>query len=157
MTDMVPGGRLDASVRAAAAAMPPETDVELFHEADQSGRGTMQAVPVRMVGSSPAEHASYYTITINASAASMPSVRRLLPRDELRQVAWIMPIDNAIIIAASKEQAQDPLNAGGSFPSGGYSPQPVKVTHQEAVYAANTSLTQACRVSVMVETGRTDA
>ena len=59
-----------------------------------------------------------------------------------------------IVIATSLEQAQDPANVGGTFPSGGYMPAGgYQVTHREPVWACNTSTTATCRVAVMVETG----
>jgi hypothetical protein len=109
--------------------------------------------PVPVIRSASA-HGNYYTVMIPASAAGIPSVAQLLPQDAGRVVAYILPIDNAIVIATSKEQAQDPANVGGAYPGGTYAPPGgYPVTHSEQVWAANTSTSGSCRVSVMVETG----
>jgi hypothetical protein len=98
--------------------------------------------------------AAYSTVTLQPSAGGVPATARLLPRDDERVIAWILPIDGPVIIAPTLEQAQDPSNIGGTYPSGAYAPPGgYQVTHRESVYACNASTTATCRVSVMVETG----
>lgn len=124
--------------------------------------GEMTAVPVRHDGPvralrAAARTAAYSTVVLPASssgAVTTPGVARLLPRDDERVIAWILPIDGPIIVAPTLEQAQDPTNVGGTYPSGSYAPPGgYRITHREQVWACNPSTTATCRVSVMVETG----
>jgi hypothetical protein len=145
MTTPHPGSRIDATQRAAAAA-EPGTSREMHEQGPD-----MMAVPVTVQGQAPAINGRYSVITISASTASVVSVRQLLPYDDCRQVAHIIPIDGAIIVSTSKEQAQDPANVGGTYPSAGFPVPPIR--HREAVWACNPSTSAAVRVSVAVETG----
>jgi hypothetical protein len=149
---MPPGGR----TRAAQNAREQSAPVPVPQAPDISA--TLLPVPVRAgevlpTTPWPSAHGSYFTVTIPASSAGIPSTRQLLGRDQLRQRAVIMPIDGAVIVATSLEEAQDPNNAGVDTPAGGYAAMPFEVFHQETVWAANPSVTAAVRVSVAVEQG----
>jgi hypothetical protein len=150
-----PGSRVHAAQRAEEDATPDATHVAAAQKA-QPGTG-IDPVPVSAetplpVISAPAQHAVYTTVTIPASTSTVPSVRQLLPRDYNRQVAFINPIDAAIVISNSKEGAQDPQNLGtypsGTYTNGGSPP----IRNSEPVWAMNTSTSTSCRVSIIVET-----
>jgi len=86
------------------------------------------------------------------------TVEQLLPRDPLRQFAYITPIDAAIVIGTTLEQCQAAGNVAAAVPnpSGGYLPAlstTPPIRHNEPVYCVNTSAAAACRVTVLVERG----
>jgi hypothetical protein len=153
--DPAPGSRHAAAASAAAQA----GELAELEQPAAEPQPAFTAVPVRHEGPvrtlrAASRTAAYSTVTLPASATLAPGVAQLLPRDDERVIAWILPIDGPIIIAPSKEQAQDPSNIGGTYPSGAYAPAGgYPVTHREQVWACNPSTTITCRVSVMIETG----
>jgi hypothetical protein len=155
----VPGGRIAGARGAAAQAQPDPVAVAVAQAAAAGQAPAMAPVPVR--GAEPlatinaaAAEGRYFTVVLPASTVLAPGVRPILPRDDSRVCAWILPIDGPIIVATSLEQAQDPTNVGGIYPSGQYMPAGgYPVTHREPMWACNPSTTSTCRVSVMVETG----
>jgi hypothetical protein len=157
--DAVPGGRIDRARRAAAQAQPEALDVAAIQAQLAGQQPAIQPVPVSASDALPvinaaAAHGNYFTVILPISTTLAPGVRQLLPRDNDRVRAFIIPVDNAIIAATTLEQAQDPTNVGGTFPSGNYMPAGgYEVTHCEPVWACNTSTSATCRVAVMVETG----
>lgn len=150
-----PGSRVHAAQHAAEQAAAPAAP----QPPAGPPAGAMTAVPVRHtepapVYTAPARFASYSTVLVPASSGNVPGTARLLPRDDERVTAWILPIDGPIIIASTIEQAQDPANIGGTYPSGAFAPAGgYPVTHREPVYACNPSTSASVRVSVMVERG----
>ena len=144
MTSPHPGSRIDASQRAAAQERSAVADVAAQDTAH------IEAVPVVTEAVRPAPHAVYATRVLPAGGTG-----QLLPRDELRQVARIIPVDAAIIVATSKDVVQAntpgatiPLPAGGWLPEG----ELLTVTHSEPVWAIETTGSAACRVAVFIET-----
>src|ERR1700735_739994 len=84
------------------------------------------------------------------------TVQQILPRDDLRQYAYITAVDAALVIGTTLEQVQgsNNLTALTPFPSGAYvvsgaTTPPIR--HNDPVYAVNTSATVNCRVVVMIE------
>ena len=137
-----------------------------LQSAEHAGQQTVSEVPETVAPESnysvatwqaAANHGRYSTITIPESATNAPSVRQLLPYDESRKIAYIMTIDEAIIIATSQDQVSVVTNVASTinYPSGSWVPTSllIPVTHCEAVYAVNTSTSALTRVSVFVETG----
>jgi hypothetical protein len=64
-----------------------------------------------------------------------------------------MPVDCPIVISTVLAEVQNAANIGGTYPNGGYigSGFSPKIEHEEAIYAANTSTSQSCRVVIMAE------
>jgi hypothetical protein len=154
-----PGSARAAAASAASQYQADQETIEAHQAAVAEPVSDVQPVPVSHAGPQPvyrvpARHGNYSTILIAASTATVPAVARLLPRDDERVIAYVLPIDGPIVIASSKEQAQDPANVIASVPSGGYAPVGgYPVTHREEVWAANVSTSTTCRVAVMIETG----
>ena len=98
----------------------------------------------------------YQTIVIPGSGS-----QQILPHDPLRQYAYIMTVDEPVVITTTLEASQSPANQVASVPNpaGAYLPitsWTPAIRHNDPVYAANTSATPT-RVVVMVERGSTTA
>lgn len=83
--------------------------------------------------------------------------QQILPHDPLRQYAYLMSVDEPIVITTTLEASQAPVNqvALVPFPSGAYMPALAwtpPIRHNDPVYAANTSATPT-RVVLLVERG----
>jgi hypothetical protein len=147
----VPGGRIDRAENAIEQATPHHLPAEVPVTVTSSVPVHAEK-PLRTVNAASA-HANYFTITLSASTGGIPAVQQILPRDDDRVVAYLMPIDGPVIIATTLEQAQDPTNVGGTYPSGITGSGTYRVSHREPVYAANPSTSATMRISVMVESG----
>jgi hypothetical protein len=95
----------------------------------------------------------YETIVVPAA-----TVQQILPRDVLRQFAYITSIDEAIVIGTTLEQVQGANNlvAAVPNPSGAYLPiltTTPPIRHNDPVYCVNTHATLPTRVVVLVERG----
>jgi hypothetical protein len=95
----------------------------------------------------------YETIVLAASGNG-----QILPRDPLRQYAYVMSLDSDIVLTTTLEASQAPVNqvAGVPNPSGGYLPKGMftpAIRHNDPVYAASTSTAAATRVVILVERG----
>jgi hypothetical protein len=95
----------------------------------------------------------YETIVIPAA-----SVQQVLPRDPLRQYAYITAVDAPVVLSVTQEQAQSTQNLAAlvPFPQGAYLQATMTtppIRHNDPVYAVNTSAAAACRVVVYVERG----
>lgn len=82
---------------------------------------------------------------------------QILPRDPLRQYAYIVSIDQDVVLTTTLEAAQASVNQVASvpFPSGAYLPKlswTPAIRHNDPVYAANTSAT-VTRITILVERG----
>jgi hypothetical protein len=108
----------------------------------------LDAIPVLEV---IADEGIYRTLTLQASG-----VRQCLPQDPQRYRAVIIANDNAVVLCATKELAQDAANTASSqpYPTGMYlaTGQPgVEIRNKGLMYVANTSTSGTTRVSVLVE------
>jgi hypothetical protein len=161
MTEMThtpaPGSRVHAAQHAQQQAAPPAAPT-----APPAAAGAMTPVPVRHtqpepVYRAPSRHGNYSTVIVPASATLAAGMQRLLPRDDERVAAWILPADGPVIVATSKGLAENPANVGLTTyaASGAWVPQGtlIPVTHRETVYACNPSTSAVVHVSVFTETG----
>jgi hypothetical protein len=83
--------------------------------------------------------------------------QQILPRDPLRQYAYIFAVDEPVVLTTTLEASQAPSNQVALVPnpSGAYLPAATwtpPIRHNDPVYAANTSATPT-RVVFMVERG----
>jgi hypothetical protein len=95
----------------------------------------------------------YETIALPAGG-NLP----VLPRDDLRQYAYIMSIDFDVVLSTALEASQAPVNQVASVPnpSGAYLPKGMftpPIRHNDPVYVANTSAVSPTRVVILVERG----
>lgn len=109
-------------------------------------------------GTDAIKFGTYVTVTIPASSAGVPSVEPILPSDPLRQYAFVLPVDEAIVVSTQPETVQAAGNAGtAQYPAGALLPgglwSPAILSH-DPLYAANTSITAACRVTVIIGRGK---
>jgi hypothetical protein len=134
----------------------PNIDAELALQQQQPNDQAYDPIKVEIVGGPEnVDQGSYQTIVIPASTANVPAVVQLLGHDPTRGYAYVMPVDYPIVISTNREEAQQALNVGGTYPNGGYigtgfSPP---IRHKEPLFAANTSTAGTCRVVVIVERG----
>ena len=131
-------------------------DVNREQELKAPAVNDMMPVPVEVIGSvatntNDIQFANYYSVTIPASTATVTQVGNLLPRDLKRQYAYIMTLDQPIVLSTEKQVAQAVTNVGTSAPSIPVNMWTPAIRHNEAVYAANTSTSASTRVLVMVE------
>jgi hypothetical protein len=138
----------------------------LIEEAETAGPAgaEYEAVRVRVIGSVKTstgddQFGTLATIVIPPSAAGAPSYAQVLGRDPLRQYAYLTAIDEPVVLTTALEQAQSasnvvalvPIPDGLYLPAGTTTPP---IRHNDPVWAVNTSLTTATRVTVSVERGR---
>ena len=110
-------------------------------------------VPIKQVNLPPGTaHGIHFTMV---TSTSLNPVQLVLPRDVYRAKAVIVVCDEPVVLATSKEMAQNANNQNqatvGLVPSGAYLPSGTSVTidHCEEVWLAATSST-AGRVSVFI-------
>ena len=102
---------------------------------------------------SPAAQFGIYETIVLAGSGN----QQILPRDPLRQFAYIMSVDEPVVITTTLEASQATVNQVALVPnpSGAYMPALAwtpPIRHDDPVYAANTSSTPT-RVVVLVERG----
>lgn len=129
----------------------------------------MTAIPVHVTNpvattTGATQFGAYSTVPIPASASTGPaSYVQVLPHDPRRQYAYILSVDNPVVIATDLERAQASGNVGTGAgnppaPQGAYLPANTwtpPIRHNEAVYVANTVTTGPSRIVVLVERGNT--
>jgi len=119
--------------------------------------GVPQVPPVAVRATAPplaASHGAFATVVVDTG---VNPVRRLLPRDPQRTEAIVIVADEPVVLAQSKEMAENPANANqgtaadGNPPVGAYLPASwvVRISHRDAVWVAATSSTPG-RVSAII-------
>ena len=129
-----------------------------YETPEEQAADDYQAVRVRVTNpvattTAATQFGAYETFVVAAG-----TTEQLLPRDPLRQYAYILPVDEPIVIGTTLEQVQGANNVGATVPnpSGGYIPAGTStppIRHSEPVYCVNTSPTTATRVTVLAERG----
>jgi hypothetical protein len=120
-------------------------------------------VAVRMVGavSTTTDADQYGTYVTVVVSTTVNPVALVLPYDPMRQYAYLYSVDQDIVIATTKEQAESASNQVTSVPGpqGAYLPHGTwtpAIRHNDPVWVAATSAT-ATRVTVMIERSPQDS
>jgi hypothetical protein len=142
-----PGSRIGAAASGSAQELPDAAAVAMHQSDLVSVQPDMQPVPVDSVRPNTGV---YNTVVIQPGA-----IRELLPQDPTRRTAFLMSIDQDIVLAANKDLAGNAQNQVASvpYPVGGYLPKLtlLPLTNRGLLWAANTSTSVATRVTVIVE------
>lgn len=143
-----PDSRHSASLHAEVSSQPDQAHV-VQHQAELTEQiPEMNSVPVLL--SVPEG------VVFSAMSLATSGVRQLMPQDPFRQRAVVLSIDQDVVLCQTKEQAQAAANIGSSAtspPIGFYLSKGVtlELKNQSLVYVANSSSSNATRVSLMVE------
>jgi len=88
----------------------PEFETERQEAAEDYAAVRTHVTNVVQVSTGATQFGTYETIIIPASTATVPAQARVLPRDDLRQYAYITAVDFPVVLATTLEQAQAASN-----------------------------------------------
>jgi hypothetical protein len=122
-----------------------------------------EPVAIRIVGpvSTTTDADQYGTYVTVVVSTTINPVALVLPYDPMRQYAYLYSVDQDIVIATTKEQAESSANQVSSVPGpqGGYLPKTTwtpPIRHNDPVWVAATSSTPT-RVTVLIERSAADS